>query len=363
MNVKQPLIHLNKNFLLMRILFTFIVAVIILAACNGKATEKKLVINAEAIPVKLLPVNQDTASNVVKTSGLLSTENEARLSFKIGGIIDKIFVKEGDRVRKGQLLATLKSTEISSQVQQVQLSLEKAQRDYQRANNLYRDSVVTLEQLQNARTGVDIARQNLQQVAFNQQYSRIYAPADGFVVKKISNEGELASAGSPVLFINALSSSSKWILKIGLSDKEWSAIEVGNKATVLMDAFAEKLFTGVVSKKSISADAASGSFQAELQVDFGEQQPAIGMFGTASIVVSHSSVGFSIPYEALLEANGKRGFVFVSDDKKTVKKCAVTISGISNNVVYIEDGLQGHAYVITSGSPYLNDKSVINPIQ
>jgi multidrug efflux pump subunit AcrA (membrane-fusion protein) len=139
--------------------------------------------------------------------------------------------------------------------------------------------------------------------------------------------------------------------------------EVGNKATVSVDAFPEKLFNGVISKKSVSADAASGSFQAELQVDFGQQQAAIGMFGTASIVVSHSSVEFSIPYEALLEANGKKGFVFVSDDKKTVKKICVTISGISNNVVYIENGLQGHSWVVTAGSPYLSEQSIINPIQ
>jgi RND family efflux transporter MFP subunit len=338
-------------------------AVVLLEACNRKAGENKPAINTEAIPVKLLPVNHDSASNTIIASGLLSTENEARLSFKIGGIIEKIFVKEGDHVRKGQLLATLKSTEISSQVQQVQLSVEKAQRDYQRANNLYKDSVVTLEQFQNAKTGVDIAKQNLQQVAFNQQYSRIYAPTDGFVARKIGNEGELASSGTPILFINALSGSSKWILKIGLSDKEWSAIDVKNKASVLVDAFPGKQFSGVISKKAISADAASGSFQAELQVDFGMQHPAIGMFGTASIIVSHSSMGFSIPYEALLEANGKKGFVFVSDDKKTVKKIPVIISGISNNVVYIEEGLQGHSWVVTAGSPYLNEQSMINPIQ
>ncbi|HEV8505890.1 MAG TPA: efflux RND transporter periplasmic adaptor subunit [Chitinophagaceae bacterium] len=347
----------------MRIVLMSISAAIILAACNGKASENKLRINAEVIPVKLLGINQDTAANTITASGLLSTENEARLSFKINGIIDRIFVKEGDHVRKGQLLATLKSTEIASQVQQVQLAVEKAERDFQRANNLYKDSVVTLEQLQNAKTGVDIARQNLQQVAFNQQYSKIYAPTDGFVVKKTGNEGELANSGSPILFINALSGSSKWILKVGLSDKEWSAIDVANKASVSVDAFPGKLFSGVVSKKSISADAASGSFQAELQVDFGEQHPGIGMFGTAAISVSHSPIGFSIPYEALLEADGKKGFVFVSDDKKTVKKIAVTISDISNDLVYVEDGLRGHLWVVTAGSPYLNDQSIINPIQ
>jgi len=347
----------------MRILFISIIGVIVLQACNGKASEKKSTINEEAIPVKLLPINHDTTSGVINASGLLSTENEARLSFKISGIIEKIFVKEGDRVKKGQLLATLKSAEIGAQVQQVQLAVEKAQRDYQRANNLYRDSVATLEQLQNAKTGVDIEKQNLQQVAFNQQYSKIYAPADGFVAKKTGNEGELANPGSPVLLMNAVSGSSKWILKIGLSDKEWAAIEVRNRATVTVDAFPGQLFNGVISKKSISADAASGSFQAEVQVDFGKLQPAIGMFGSASVIPSHSSIGFRIPYEALLEANGKKGFVFVSDDKKKVTKCAVSIAGISNNVVYIDDGLQGHAYIITSGSPYLNDNSTIKPIQ
>jgi RND family efflux transporter MFP subunit len=294
---------------------------------------------------------------------LLSTENEARLSFKIAGIVERIFVKEGDHVKKGQLLATLKSAEIAAQVEQVQLAVEKSQRDYQRAENLYKDSVATLEQLQNAKTGIDVARQNLRQVAFNQQYSRIYAPADGFVARKIGNEGELATAGSPILFVNAVSNSSKWILRVGLSDKEWAVIEAGNKATVKFDAFPSQLFEGVISKKSIAADAASGSFQAEIKIDFGKAQPAVGMFGAAAIVPSRASFGFSIPYESLLEANGKKGFVFVSDNGRTVSKCTVDISSISNDVVYIQDGLQGHKFVVTSGSPYLNETSIINPVQ
>jgi RND family efflux transporter MFP subunit len=208
-----------------------------------------------------------------------------------------------------------------------------------------------------------VARQNLRQVAFNQQYSRIYASTDGFVAKKIGNEGELATAGSPILVVNAVSNSSKWVLKVGLSDKEWAAIETGNKATVKFDAFPSQQFNGVITKKSIAADAASGSFQAEIQVDFGKELPAVGMFGAAAIVPSHASIGFSVPYEALLEANGKNGYVFVTDDKRHVSKCSVTISNISDNVVYVADGLQGHKFVVTAGSPYLNETSIISPIQ
>lgn len=350
--------------MIMKYMLAAFAIAVMAAACNSNATEnKKTELKTDLIPVKLAPVNTDSNTSSINVSGLLSTENEARLSFKIGGIIDNILVKEGQFVKRGQLLASLKSTEIAAQVQQVELSLEKAQRDYQRASNLYKDSVATLEQLQNAKTGVDIARQNLQQVNFNQQYAKIYAPVDGFIVKKMGNLGELASSGTPVLFMSSASGNSKWILKAGLADREWALVEKGNKASVTIDAFPGKTFTGIVSKKALAADAVSGSFQVELEINFGKEQPAIGMFGTAAITTTQKSTGFSIPYEALLEANGKTGFVFVTNDQQKVMKATVTISSISNNVVYIASGLQDYKYVVISGSPYLTDGATIQVIK
>jgi membrane fusion protein, multidrug efflux system len=340
-----------------------IFSLLLLFSCAEKRQEKKPVSANEAIPVKLLPIQSENSRQVINATGLLSTENEARLAFKIGGIIEQIYVKEGDKIKKGQLLATLKSTEIAAQVQQVQLAVEKADRDYNRANNLYRDSVATLEQLQNAKTGVDIARQNLQQARFNQQYAKIIAPADGFVVKKMANTGELANAGSPVLFVSGSSTQSKWILKLGLSDQNWSGVTVGSPAVVTIDAFPAKQFKGKLSKKALAADAVSGAFMVEVQVFFQDEQPAIGLFGNAAIEANNSSKGFSIGYDALLEANGKKGLVFVSDDGKTVQKVAVTISSIDNNLVYVADGLAGHKYIVSSGSPYLTENSVIAPVK
>jgi RND family efflux transporter MFP subunit len=347
----------------MQKVFFIATAIIVLQSCSSQQGEKKSTTNNDQIPVRLLAINQDTSKNFIVTSGTISTENDAKLSFKIGGVIESIFVKEGDKVKAGQLLATLKSNEISAQVQQVKLSLEKAQRDYQRTNNLFKDSVATMEQLQNSLTGVDIAKQNLQQVSFNMQYSKIYASVDGFITSKIGNPGELVSPGSPVIIMSALSFVNKWILKTGLSDKEWACTENGCKALVTVEAFPGKEFLAVVSKKALAADATSGSFPVELQVDFGKEMPAVGMFGKAQIRPSHASVGYSIPYESLLEANGKNGFVFVTNDKKKVKKVAVTIFNISNNSAYISDGLEGYAFVVTSGSPYLSDDTNITVSQ
>ncbi len=343
----------------MRNVLIFVTIIFFSVACGSKANQQKPLIKDNNIPVKLSPVLMNNNEHSIKVSGQLATENEARLSFKIGGVIDRIFVTEGQLIKKGQLLATLKSAEISAQVQQVQLSLEKAKRDYERVNNLYRDSVATLEQLQNAKTGMDIAQQSMQQIGFNQQYAKIYSTADGFVVKKMKNEGELADPGSPVIIASAVSNSSKWILNVGLTDKEWASVNIGDKAIIQFDAYPGKDFNAIVSRKALSADPVSGVFETELQVNFGNLQPAIGMFGKATIKVKKNITGYSIPYEALLEANGKSGFVFVTNDKKTVKRVQVQIGEISQQMVYIDSGLEGFEYVVISGSPYLNDGATI----
>ncbi|MGY0039503.1 biotin/lipoyl-binding protein [Pedobacter sp. NJ-S-72] len=88
-----------------------------------------------------MKLNQESSNATIAVSGQFTTDDEVLLSFKTGGIINSLLVKEGDAVKKGQLLATLNLTEINAQVQQTQLSYEKAKRDYQRTKNLYSDSV------------------------------------------------------------------------------------------------------------------------------------------------------------------------------------------------------------------------------
>jgi RND family efflux transporter MFP subunit len=337
-----------------------IISVLIISC--GTHTEQALPAKEDSIPVKLIALNGEASRGFVTASGTLSTESQARLSFKTGGVIERILVKEGERVHRGQLLATLKSTEISAQVNQVRLQVEKAKRDFNRVQNLYRDSVATLEQMQNARTGMQIAEQALQQAEFNEQYSKIYAPQDGFVVKKMKTEGELAEPGGPVLFIGAVSGSSKWILAAGLSDREWAQVKLGDPAEVTVEAFADKTFPATISKRALAADPVSGSFQIELEVNFGALQPAIGMFGKTRIKTGKETKSFSIPYESLLEANGNKGYVFASKDGRTVEKVQVSVGRIGDKAVEIDGGLENYTYVVTSGSPYLTDRSPIRPI-
>ncbi len=112
----------------------------------------------EEIPVTVVQPQPSTIAEPLTATGIVSSSSEARLSFKTGGIVEKLYFKEGDRVSKGQLLARLNLTEINAAVSQAREGLAKAQRDQQRAQNLYRDSVATQEQVQIASTAVRLSQ-------------------------------------------------------------------------------------------------------------------------------------------------------------------------------------------------------------
>ncbi|MEO7215148.1 MAG: efflux RND transporter periplasmic adaptor subunit [Mucilaginibacter sp.] len=351
-----------KNFQLLSIAIATI-AVTLLAACKGKHNEQNAMGEPDIIPVKTASVSVLGVPDQISVTGLVSTEDEAKYSFKIGGVISRILVQEGQFFKKGQLLATLNSTEISAGLAQSNLAVEKAQRDYSRAMNLYKDSVYTLEQLQNTKTALDVAKKSTEAVAFNDRYSKIYAASDGFVSKKIANEGEVIGEGMPVLLINSTEQHNSYSLKVGVTDREWAIIKPGQTAKVTLDGYVGQQFDATVFRKSQAADRELGSFQIELKLNLNGVKPAVGMFGKAEIATHQDESVMVIPYGSLVEADGNKGFVFTTISATKVKRVPVTILKFDNENVYLKDKLEGIDQIVISNSAYLNEQSTIKIIK
>jgi RND family efflux transporter MFP subunit len=307
-------------------------------SCKHDAVNKGLA-TTEAVPVKVMEVHQQLLQPSIHTSGQFTTDDETFLSFKTGGIINQILVKEGDAVRRGQLVATLNLTEINSQVQQVKYNYEKALRDYNRYSNLYRDSVTTLEQLQNTKSALDIAQQQLKSIRFNQSYSQIRATANGYVLKRLSNPGQLVNPGDPILQING-AHQSDWILKVNVSDRDWSVIKIGDRATVETDAMPQQTIEAVVSKKEEAIDPSTGTFTIDVLVKANAYKFfAAGLFGRATIYPGQKTSSWVIPHEALLDGDAGEAFVFVTSDNKKAQKVKVKVASIDKGSVTIDAGL------------------------
>ncbi len=165
----------------------------------------------------------------------------------------------------GQLLATLDLTEIDAQVQQATENVGKAQRDENRIKNLYRDTVASLEQVQNTHTQLTVATEALRIASFNRQYAQIRATGSGTILQKIMNEGEYASAGSAVMLFNG-AGGDDWVVRFGVSDKDWAILRKGDKANISIDAYPDQRFTGVVTKLAEGADPNGGLYAVEVTV-------------------------------------------------------------------------------------------------
>lgn len=325
------------------------------ATANPKTAEDPILVNLQS-------TTTGNYSRNLQYSGLIASNAEARLSFKIGGIVSRVFVKEGDHVSKGQLLATLDLTEIDAQVQQASQNLEKSRRDEVRISNLYKDTVASLEQLQNTHTQLSVATEALRIARFNQQYAQIHAPSGGAILQKLMNEGELATAGNAVFLFNG-TEKNDWVVRFGVSDRDWVVLKKGDKAVVNIEAYPGLAFTGIVTKMAEGADPVNGTYPIEITLSPAGHKLAPGLFCTIQLQPSSQQALTIIPIEALVEGDGKTGFVYtLNADGRTVKKRAIRIAFLSKDKVAVSEGLDSVDKVITEGVSYLTETAVVKVI-
>jgi len=323
---------------------------------NKKATTAA---TEEAVVVRTQPVTVTDYTSALQYSGKLASTSEANLSFKVGGVISRIYVKEGDHVKRGQILATLDLTEINAQVQQAKQGADKANRDLTRIQNLFADTAATLEQLQNIETQQKVTSEALRIALFNKQYAQIRASQDGTIIKKMMNEGELASPGAQVLMMNA-TSSDDWVVRFGVSDKDWALLKKGDVANVSIDAYPSENFKGIINKIAEAADASNGTYEVEVKVLPNGKKFAAGLFANIELSTDAKQKVTLIPIEALTEGNGKTGYIYLlNNDKQTVTKRKVEIAFVTNDKIAIKSGLDDVTNVITDGVSYLTEDAKV----
>ena len=341
-----------KRFLAILICLSGILTVV----CQKKNQDS---ISTEKIPVSLTPVHQQLTAKPVRTSGILSSSSEIKCSFKIGGIIDRIDVKEGDVVKEGTLIASLKLDEIQAQVSQAKSGYDKAQRDYERAKNLYADSVATLEQLQNAETGLNVAKSNMEVADFNLTHAQVFAPSNGRVLKKLAEENELIAPGSPVVLFG---SSGAMEVRAGVTDREVVRIKVGDPATVQFDAYPDKSFDAEVREIAGAPDPMNNTFQITLQLTTPSVPLFDGFVGKVIIHPSHTQMNWIVPFSALADIYGSEAVIYSMKTDSTVQANPVIIHFVEDSIAAISEGLENADRIIVSGASYCSQDALVKVI-
>jgi len=338
------------------ILITLIV--IISAGCRNSTEE---IISIEINRVRVAKVTESVISLPVHSTGTLVSSEELKLSFKTGGIVSKIYVKEGSRVKKGDLLAALNLSEINATAEQAKSGYEKALRDYKRAENLFRDSVATLEQKENAATALNVAKSTLNIVQFNLNHSTIIAPDNGVVLKQFIKANELVSSGYPVLLFG--SSGRYWKVKTALSDKDIVKINPGDSAIVSFDAYPGVKFTAVVDQVGEMSNPFTGTYEIELLLGGSVYRLVSGFVAGVDLFPSTKNSFSMIPIGSLVEADGQQGYIYVVTDSTTVQKVKINIETIIDTMVAVNGIPEGFTEVVSEGTAYLKNGMKVEVIK
>ena len=334
---------------------------LLLAACSvpeAPAAQKAAV---HEIAVRVAPVQRGPLARQVHAAGRIGYSAETRLAFKVGGVVARIAVDEGDQVQKGQVLARLDPREIDAHLSEAESARAKAERDLERARILNRDDVVTREVLENAATAAEVARAGATAARFNRRFSEIVAPQSGVVLARLVEPGEVVGPGTPILVVG--SAGTGRVVKAGVADRDVVRLAIGDPAEVALDALPGARLRGTLSEIAPAATPTTGLFEIEVSLDGAQPALAAGMIARAVVQPRASETMTTVPLASLVDADGVRGRVFaLSADRRRVVPHAVDIAFLVGERVVLRRGLDGVAEVVSDGAAYLDDKSAVKVV-
>jgi len=252
--------------------------------------------------------------------GTVAADDRIQLSSRITGFIQSISVREGDKVRRGDLLIEIDSADVDGAIrvgaaalESARTDLEDAQRDVAKYSELARQGSIPADTLRKSHVRFDLARSQLQEAtaAFdtaesNLRYTSIRSPVDGVVIALHKQSGDLATTGAPILLIESQSS---LVFQIFVAEKRVSAISVGQKLVVKLDAIDQPL-NGEVLRVVPSGDPVTRRFEVKLSLpDTVSLLP--GMFGRARFAIGAVD-RVVVPRSMLVERGGLRGVMVVA---------------------------------------------------
>jgi RND family efflux transporter MFP subunit len=323
---------------------------LVLASC-GKQPERAA---APATPVRVQPATVGPATPPISTNGTVAIKDEMKVSFKVGGVIKSLRVREGQEVKKGARLAEIELAEVNAQVEQARQLAEKARRDRERGERLYGDQVISLEQLQDLRTQASVAQAQLKSAEFNRSYAVITAPGDGVILRKLAEERELVPAGQTVLIMGTRDRG--YIVRAALSDRDVVRLKLGDPAEIRMDAYPDQAIAGSLTEIAGAADSRSGLFPIEVRFDSVPVSLASGLVAKLKLhpAASRQRQLTYVPIGAVVEGNGDRASVYVVNGNRAQRR-PVHVAFIRAQAVALDDGVKPGERVVTDGALYLQD--------
>lgn len=310
-------------------------------------------------------VAKDTVfKHFIEVQGNVDTDQNLVLNGEFSGVLTEVYVKEGQQVSKGQLLAKIEDGGLSSQVAQQQTQLELARTTFERQERLWNQNIGSEIQYLQSKTSFESAENAAKQLQSQLSKTEIRAPFSGVIDAVISDPGQLIVPGqTPVLRIVNLSD---MYVKASVPENYLRSIRKGSPVIVNLVSI-QKEFEGTVRQVSNYINPGNRSFEVEIAIPNDEGMVKPNLIATVKINDYEVNDAIVIPENILQENSAGEQFVYlyqsVNDSIGEAKRTLIETGLSYKNKIEIVKGISSGDTVIIEGAKNLREgqKVIINP--
>lgn len=324
-----------------------LVVLLLLAGCGSKEEPATTVVSAvpqKTIQVVVVEAQSTSVPIRVEVTGQVAPIFQATLSSRIQGTIDKLLVREGSRVSKGQLLIQLDNRDLQADLARAHAEVENAKAHLDRMNQLYAQDAVSKQEMENATRAYRVAEANRRAVEAQLSYTMVRAPFEGVITEKKVEAGELASPGQPLL---KMEDPLHLRLEATVAEGDLKSVSRGDKIPVAIDALGGQALTGLVSQILPAGDPQTHTFMVKVDLP---KIPGLktGMFGRFQLDKGLTQT-ILVPSAAVVE-RGELSSLYVVGLDQTTRLRWVKLGRRFEQQVEILSGLNIGERVLVDGS-------------
>lgn len=353
-----------------RVITIIIVVVVALGAIayvlsnNKKKNEEKTAFIAKgggAVAVRVAHVEKKAVDLDFSANGNFIPKQELNFLSENAGRVKAIYVDEGDRVSKGQVLARVDAEIINTDRETAEATYENAKRDEARYQSSFQTGGVTQQQLDQAKLATKNAKLRLQASQRRLSDANIKSPINGIVNKRYIEVGAFVTAQGTQLF--ELVDVSKLKLKVNVNESQVANLKIGDQIEIKSSVFPTDSFSGKVTFIAAKADGTL-NFPVEIEVENSHKNTLkAGMYGTAVFKFPKQAPSILIPRTSFVGSVSSNQ-VFVLDKASNTAKTRNVVAGrILGDNVEILDGLKEGETVITSGQINLTEGTPVTIVK
>lgn len=287
-------------------------------------------------------------ADTIKRTGKLDFKRTLNLSFKSSGYLTKLSVDEGQYFEKGQLIASLDTTELVQNKNARYAELLQAKREVNRQRKLLANELSSQQKLDIVLTKVETTRSAYQIAFYNLEKAQVFAPFSGVVLNRYTELGELQSPGHEILKVAALEQN--WVVKVALTGNEVSQVRLGQKVNVTLQALG--IVVGEVSKIPVIANTEGNMFIIEVLLPNLTLKSGIVAGQIAEITIDFTSDNFvyRLPISALISVDDNGQAVVITKNQQELAYQHYDIYRLDNQFVYLFASVDDEPLqIVTSG--------------